>query len=635
MNFIKKKIKGHKRGHESDDEVEAAIYAKQLAEQQQGEGGAIPGKVDPFQSTLSDQAAPTAEEAQAKKCNSEEWRFFEQLTQRVQDTVQKTQTTLSKIKETSAIAELNKPDYYLEPEPGKAPPEDIVAIAPVASPARSWVNFEDGQVSSATEPAVTAAAAPPPRPPPPTKPKEEVVREEPTENSREINGEERCNVELELLEEFGFAPREQQQVSLAAPVLLDSFLEGSEEPVDDPFDTSFVEGALLTPKEGFHPVTAEEPEASVEDDPFDTSFVSSYVAPEVASTVTPPPCRLHEDPLPVSLDPYSLRSPPEVPTASVSDSGIPEKEEMSNPFLVDSASATTGESLFGNINGSSCADPEPPLPDVPNFFSGSRRSSTNPFDNLEEDLEFFRSTLVGAGDASGVDDTSTKGAELFQAIASTFPCEGQREPEQEHAADLFEFGDADDGVPQTSKPTFDPFKGTDDKGGMFAEAEDGVAEVVDPFMVAFGKASVDHDLSPDKPTPTEESLAQGGLFGGGSVDTADEQAVTSPPEKGSFTAGNVPGDIFQMKEPDLSLHDPSLRLGTEAPVQIPPEQSFFGSTQASAEEQSSFDPFSDINRNKLEPVPVAVASITPQREDFSPFDIGEMTSGETDRKSVV
>lgn len=75
MNFLKKKIKGHKRGGPESDEVEAAIYAKQLAEGQQPPEGA------------------------AKEHTGEEWRFFEQLTQRVQDTVQKTQTTLSKIKE--------------------------------------------------------------------------------------------------------------------------------------------------------------------------------------------------------------------------------------------------------------------------------------------------------------------------------------------------------------------------------------------------------------------------------------------------------------------------------------------------------------------------------------------------------
>ncbi|KAL3213936.1 hypothetical protein MRX96_007336 [Rhipicephalus microplus] len=120
MNFLKKKIKGHKRGGPESDEVEAAIYAKQLAEGQQPQ-----------------------QPPEAKERTGEEWRFFEQLTQRVQDTVQKTQTTLSKIKESSAITELTRPDYYLEP--AAAPPEP-------ASPARSWVNFEESEGAEAPGP---------------------------------------------------------------------------------------------------------------------------------------------------------------------------------------------------------------------------------------------------------------------------------------------------------------------------------------------------------------------------------------------------------------------------------------------------------------------------------------------------
>ncbi|KAH7942182.1 hypothetical protein HPB49_021780 [Dermacentor silvarum] len=431
MNFLKKKIKGHKRGGPESDEVEAAIYAKQLAEGQQPPEGA------------------------AKEHTGEEWRFFEQLTQRVQDTVQKTQTTLSKIKESSAITELTRPDYYLET--AAAPPDPV-------SPARSWVNFEESEGAEAAGPSEPA--------------KEPVggsVKDLVSEPSGELISESVGSPPeaqpaadedqaRKLLEEFGFGIEEPPPPPPSnAPHLdlLSGF--GVEEPqpsealhvdVSDPFDTSFVD-TLTT---------------STEPDPFDTSFVDRCVAAKEA----PPP--------PVEAD------------------GSEASPEMSNPFLTD-VSATTGETLFSTGDTSDVA------PDVPNFFSGSRRSSTNPFDNLEEDLAFFQATLVGAEEASAA---QSEASNLLQDIAATFPCESE------------------DTVHQP--PSSDPFK--------CSETEQQQQPATNLFAVAFD-------------------------------DTSPEEAGGSPVE----------------------------------PV-------------------GSFDPFSDLSRESQEPIPAALASITPQRENVSPFDIG-------------
>lgn len=461
MNFLKKKIKGHKRGGPDDsDEVEAAIYAKQLAEGQQ-------------------QQPPLLDEGPRKERTGEEWRFFEQLTQRVQDTVQKTQDTLTKIKESSAIAELNRPDYYLESAP---PPEQPV------SPARSWVNFEEGG-----EPA--AAGEPPAREP---------AAEQPL-NDHRVVAELVCDLAVEppvggalpeasatpaadddqarkLLEEFGFAVEEPLPSE-------DPHLE-----LNDPFDTSFVDTSFVDTSlvaadtTSFADASFADTLASTEPDPFDTSFVDRCVVAR------------QEGPLAAEDGP-----------------------EMSNPFLTD-APATTGESLFG---ASEAGDA-----DGPHFFSSSRRSSTNPFDNLEDDLALFQATLVGT--------SSDVGSDLLQDIAATFPCEDQQQLEQRPASDWF--GDELEAAPAAT-----------------------AAEVPDAFQVAFGKASFDRGLSPDNPP--------GGLFG-----------TTTPP-------GDDAGGL-------------------------------------SADHASSFDPFSDLSRDSQEPIPAALASITPQREDASPFGLGPSEASE-------
>ncbi|KAL3213937.1 hypothetical protein MRX96_007337 [Rhipicephalus microplus] len=179
-------------------------------------------------------------------------------------------------------------------------------------------------------------------------------------------------------------------------------------------------------------------------------------------------------------------------------------------------------------------------PTFPTFFSSSRRSSTNPFDNLEEDLAFFQATLVGAAEA---DSTQREASELLQDIAATFPCDYEEATPQPLNGDPFKCSET-----EQQQPMSDLFAGEPKLAGV----------VPDAFQLAFGKASFDRSLSPDKC----------GLSSGAFVDTSPEEAGGSP-----------------------------------------------------AEPVGSFDPFSDLSRESQEPIPAALASITPEREDVSPFDI--------------
>uniref|UniRef100_A0A2R5LJ28 Putative stoned b synaptic vesicle bioproteinsis protein n=1 Tax=Ornithodoros turicata TaxID=34597 RepID=A0A2R5LJ28_9ACAR len=597
MNFIKKKIKGHKKGHDSDDEVEAAIYAKQLAERQQ-QGGATQDLLGTTEDAGKDAAELLTE---SKKKESEEWKFFEQLTQRVQDTVQKTQTTLSKIKETSAITELNKPDYILDP--GE---ESEETPASIAQPSKSWVNFEEG--ASGERP---PRPGPPPRPPPPstktTVPEDVPPVEEPRATPIP-NGEQ---PDIDLLEEFGFAPPVKETAAVIALDISSSLLvneldlgvEG-----DDPFDTSFVDvavgakalkvdeklvndGDLLAIADG---------EEAIGDDPFDTSFVDTYVATKES------PKQPDQ-----GADYFGgLVSPKD---ALSEDSGVEDGgrgEEMSNPFLSETQSAsrpasrasTTGEALFGAPENE---EAEP----VPNFFSGRRRSSTNPFETTAEDLDYFKNAMVG-GASNDTVDVVAEGVALFEAIATTFPDTSKDEPQK----DLFGFDDDNDkGNMEPAQPTFDPFadnKGSNEQEGDFFDLRDRPPSppITDPFQLAFGKKSVDYDLTPDDKTITEDVPVQGGLFG--------EQAGHQPSEtKVTSAMFNDMDDFFGMAT-------------TQGAVQSGVTNGSFPETTEAMPTNKpaavdSFDPFQDISKclSATPAVPPAVAAVTPQREDYTLFDL--------------
>lgn len=218
MNFIKKKIKGSKKAITSDDDDldPNLFHVPQVSE------GAPEGWV-PYDQRIDEE--------------SEEWQAFRQLTQRVTDTLQKTQQNLSKIVASSAVD------------------EDGKDIKPVTTATTDQEVITD----------VTARPdRPPPRPPPP-------VRPPPPQPSQSTTA---TGPDFDLQLDFGFGPPVPRPTGTVPSILLTSgslFLDDDETVAsdeDDPFDTSFVSevsvGKAVSPLDvdGFD-VTVDD-----EDDPF-------------------------------------------------------------------------------------------------------------------------------------------------------------------------------------------------------------------------------------------------------------------------------------------------------------------------------------------------------------------------------
>lgn len=282
MNFIKKKLKGHKKDDE-EEEYEKAVCEQSL----HGHTG------------------------EQRMKNTEEWQFFQQLSSKVQETVQKTQTSLSKLKD-NRLDNLDNPDIpenfdtsftfpdteqttrgFMEddksvpfgnPKPTRAPPRP-----PPPAAEKAWVavesdtefdfaqssaskgpprppppstdkvsNFQFSSDVSALHGSVTKSASPA-RPPPPTTVKPSLQTDDDLSFfSQPVAPPTETKQSLSLLEEFGF------QTEVPAPSAAQSsfqdllFLEEKEE--IDPFDTSFVDVASISSKQDKSAKESEDPD---------------------------------------------------------------------------------------------------------------------------------------------------------------------------------------------------------------------------------------------------------------------------------------------------------------------------------------------------------------------------------------
>ncbi|XP_054709400.1 protein stoned-B-like [Uloborus diversus] len=255
MNFIKKKLKSHKKDDE-EEEYEKAVYEQSLHPQ------------NPDQ----------------KMKNTEEWQFFQQLSMKVQDTVQKTQTTLSKLKDTrqedededrelyendnELLSKGNIPPYgtgkVLRAPPRPPPPAGEKSLAPdldfggdfsQSSPSKgpprppppgsseSPLSLD----SSALQGAVGRGFGSPARPPPPNVAKFDNTHFQDNYKATDLElsdlGTGKDSTSFSLLDEFGF--NSEPVVSSTNANMQDLlFLDDKEEV--DPFDTSFVDVNNIT-----------------------------------------------------------------------------------------------------------------------------------------------------------------------------------------------------------------------------------------------------------------------------------------------------------------------------------------------------------------------------------------------------
>ncbi|GIY00788.1 protein stoned-B [Caerostris darwini] len=253
MNFIKKKLKGHKKDDE-EEEYEKAVYEQSLHPQNQDQ----------------------------KMKNTEEWQFFQQLSMKVQDTVQKTQTTLNKLKDTrpedgsngedkdfydvdsdllSKEAPVFGPPKVLRAPPRPPPPSgekpsmpvdlgfgsDFSHSSPSKGPPRPPPPGSSEMFtldSSALHETPSKSFGSPARPPPPNLAKTErtnVVDDFPPATQPSFSGtnQTQSNASFSLLDEFGFKsdPATTTTTNTNMQDLL--FLDDKEDV--DPFDTSFVD----------------------------------------------------------------------------------------------------------------------------------------------------------------------------------------------------------------------------------------------------------------------------------------------------------------------------------------------------------------------------------------------------------
>lgn len=316
MNFIKKKIKGSKKNIASDDDDldPNLFHVPQTVE------GAPKGWV-PYDERIDEE--------------SEEWQAFRQLTQRVTDTLQKTQQNLSKIVASSAVDETGK---------------DIKAVilSQDIPESVSGIHELNGFASSRHHPLTSDSGSfrperpPPPRPPPPrpSAPPSQVSSN--TEVSRSQPVAEPL-LDFDLGADFGFGPCSSTPVhseKTAVPsILLTSgslFLDddyednqnGDEGEQVDPFDTSFVGKVTASSNEKIlipGVLQFDEDESEKEGDENDPFII--------------------KDSLVTTMDPFETLTTPQVvraksPNPFMTDSGLPELSS-SNPFAVASESPST------------------------------------------------------------------------------------------------------------------------------------------------------------------------------------------------------------------------------------------------------------------------------------------------------
>lgn len=239
MNYLKKKLKSHKRGHEDPEDFDDYIPVApphpsevlRLEQEAARLAKATPEELAAIEDKKKKEEERLAAKEEAKK-DSEGWKFFEGLTARVNDTVTKTQAVADKFKDSTTAEELTRQADielgFLDPV---GPDEEEERGASFAK--GQWIGFGEsasgqdddnwGEKAVQTRKASVIVA----------------IQEESSDPTFCQN----------LLDDFGFGPpTSSSDNNLAAPqvpVLYDSC---NEEIEDDPFDTSYVNVSLVAKK---------------------------------------------------------------------------------------------------------------------------------------------------------------------------------------------------------------------------------------------------------------------------------------------------------------------------------------------------------------------------------------------------
>ena len=248
MNYLKKKINKHKAANRNHDDDDVYDYIPAVpphpSELQETESDRLNGQISEEELRKREEKRRQLEEKKRQleetKKGQEAWKFFEQLNQRVSDTVTKSQIVIETLKDSTTADELIR---EAENELG-FPAQDSDDEEPQkgATFSRgSWIGFDDQQFEKKSEspaPAVaaslspkTSAAATPITPIVPFV-VDTILAPEP------VALPEKPSVVVDLFENFAFENENENQS--AEP-------EASAEE-DDPFDTSYVSVSPVDPK---------------------------------------------------------------------------------------------------------------------------------------------------------------------------------------------------------------------------------------------------------------------------------------------------------------------------------------------------------------------------------------------------
>lgn len=535
MNFIKKKIKGSKKAIASDDDD---LDPNLFHVPQVSEGG--PEGWVPYDQRIDEE--------------SEEWQAFRLLTQRVTDTLEKTQQNLSKIVASSALDD----------------DADDIRTVSVAD----------------DEPVVTAATSKPERPPPPRRPPP--ARPPPPPPA--------ALLEYDLHDDFGFGrPAAVPSILLTAGSL---FLDD-----DDPFDTSFV--ARVSP------IEPPDAEGFDEDDPFvvrESLLTAAAMDPfdallGTARSKSPNPFLVDEPPAELSS------SNPFATTAAASDDSFFADRAAPNPFAPDlleldfaAPPATTSKddlfatpSVAGNPFGS-FAQPTTiadlfsldPLDDVvratplPPTVPSSQQTDGDPFDAVlgsEPDLFGFDADVCDpfgtvAGPPSPPKDVAVPNKvdfpDSFPAVKKEPahppprpppPSRPPARPPPPAITVKMDRPGAWDDTPQPTRDPFDAFEMTDHTDVVLP------SKLADPFGVDLFAGDESDDKVQFDPIPETVASSKGG----------DDQFVTpSPPRKSLEQAHADPVfDAFG----DADFATPPLRKKSLEPAHADPVFDAFGDAE--------------------------------------------------------
>ncbi|XP_076366111.1 uncharacterized protein LOC143255007 [Tachypleus tridentatus] len=508
MNFIKKKIKGHKKGHDSEEEFDTYVQSQQSWSKENDD--------------------------QSQERNTEEWQFFQQLTQKVQETLQKSQTTLSKLKEESAITDLDRPDYLDEEEPQSLP-----------SGAKTWINFEedsafpeDFDISSSDQDKSVKSSKPPPRPPPPKIEKTTEVIEQETKIFHEcqeqeshsdlefslgnefglseqlakeiktfpVSSKEESHQQLEfsLEEEFGFR---KDVVNTSLNPNVEFLLEDENKERNDPFDTTFVDLStdlsLIKCFRKDNTLIESQNNLRENSDPFDTSFVNTF---EVSRSVPIEKVLENKESRLFDVDNRSERS------SEIKYNAFDEKYLKSvtpETVLVPGETSNTDIETMSNPFFSESVVSQSMGPSVSPFDVGSTshfKAGTNPFDEVPsnslgtKNIDLLSDTF--SSDVSKTMKEQSQGVcEKIDSLFDPFGLDSSAHSSvvggsgtldsqscfQDKSSSVLMFGLPPETSQETEKDTFDPFFGIGDDDNVKDKLIHSDKDVQQPILETFDK----------------------------------------------------------------------------------------------------------------------------------------------------